>query len=187
MSKYEQNMNVKQTMCERDRKKQVILEKRGMAMTIRILCVGKIKEDFYRKRIEESAARIQRQCRFRITEVADEKTQEHMSQAQIEKVRRTEGERLLHYLPIEAGEWVVALCIDGEESLKHAWYQNMAKRIREREISQLTYIIGGSLGLDERVIRRADQTLSVSKLTFPHQLMRVMLTEHLAQHIRDII
>lgn len=149
-------------------------------MKIRILCVGKIKEVFYQKRIEEYSAEIQKQCQFEIIEVDDEKTAEHMSETELRTVLKAEGERLLRYLNRNSKELVVALCIDGKKYSTEGWNRNLQEQIQKKEIQQITYIIGGSLGLDQTVIQRADQKLSFSNLTFPHQLMRVILTEQIA-------
>lgn len=151
-------------------------------MKIRILCVGKVKEAFYRKQIEEYAVRIRKQHSFEIIEVEDEKTAEHMSEAKRRKVLELEGDRLLKYLERRPEELVAALCIEGKLYSSQAWRKQLQEQIRQRELQQITYVIGGSLGLDERVLRQADQHLSFSRLTFPHQLMRVLLTEQIACH-----
>lgn len=150
-------------------------------MKIRILCVGKVKEAFYRERILEYSKVIQKNCSFEILEVMDERTDGHMSETEIRQVQRAEGERLLKYLNPTGRELVIALCIDGDACSSEAWCRRMTKQIKEQEIALLTFIIGGSLGLDAQVVRRADQRLSFSRLTFPHQLMRVLLAEQIAK------
>lgn len=151
-------------------------------MKIRILCVGKVKEAFYRKQIEEYAARIRKEYSFEILEVADEKTAEHMSEAERKKLLELEGDRLLKHLDRNPRELVAALCIEGKMYSSQTWSNHLQEQIRKKEIQQITYIIGGSLGLDARVVRRADLSLSFSRLTFPHQLMRVLLVEQIACH-----
>ena len=149
-------------------------------MKIRIICVGKVKEAFYRNRIREYSALIQKRCPFEIIEVADERTAEHMSETEVRNVLKVEGERLLNYLKPDGEELVTALCIDGETYTTGEWIKGLESQMKQKDIRQFTFIIGGSLGLAEAVIRRADRKLSFSNLTFPHQLMRVMLTEQLA-------
>lgn len=151
-------------------------------MKIRILCVGKVKEGFYRRLIEEYSTSIRKRCSFEILEVEDEKTAEHMSEAERRKLLEVEGDRLLKYLDRNPKELVAALCIEGKMYSSQDWSSLIREQIRQKEIQQITYIIGGSLGLDARVVRRADLTLSFSRLTFPHQLMRVLLAEQIACH-----
>ena len=149
-------------------------------MKIRILCVGKVKEEFYRNRIREYSAVIRKRCSFEIIEAADERTAEHMSAAEVRRVQKAEGERLLKYLKQDRGELVTALCIDGDMHSTGEWIHDLEVQRKQKDIREFTFIIGGSLGLAEEVIRRSDRQLSFSRLTFPHQLMRVMLAEQLA-------
>lgn len=149
-------------------------------MKIRILCVGALKEEAYKIKIAADAARIRKKCEFEIIEVKDEKNAEHMSDAEILKVKQKEGERLLPYLKKTPGEFVVALCIEGKMHTSESWKQKLKEWREQRQLQQITYIIGGSLGLDPAVIKRADYSLSISRLTFPHNLMRVLLTEQIA-------
>lgn len=150
-------------------------------MKIRILCVGKIKESFYRKRIEELSMEIKKKSALEIIEVEDEKTIEGGSPAELQRIRELEGKRLQRYLTGEAHERRIALCIDGKRYSSQEWNQKIKRDIWEQEINQLTYIIGGSVGMDEAVIQMADVKLSFSNMTFPHQLMRVLLLEQIAQ------
>lgn len=155
-------------------------------MKIRILSVGKVKEDFYRNRIKEYRTIIEKKCSFEIIEVEDEKTAEHMSELEIQQVQNAEGERLLKYLGRNTEELVIALCIDGTMYATREWNQKLRSPIQQGEIRQITYIIGGSLGLAANVIQRADFKLSFSGLTFPHQLMRVLLTEQIAGFVETL-
>lgn len=150
-------------------------------MKIRILCVGKVKEDFYRKRIKELSAQIQKRAGLEIIEVEDEKTIEGGSPAELQKIRELEGNRLKRYLTKEEGELRIALCIDGTKYSGEEWNHKIKQKINDSGIKQLTYVIGGSIGMDESVIRMADIRLSFSDMTFPHQLMRVLLLEQIAQ------
>ncbi len=148
-------------------------------MKLRVLCVGKVKEEFYRNRIQEFSEQLNRQVKTEIIEVEDERTPDGSNELNLNKIRQAEGERLLRYLPKNAEELVIALCIDGKKYNQEQLMRLIKRYEAERGISQVTYVIGGSVGLDERVIRRADVRLSFSDMTFPHQLMRVMLLEQL--------
>lgn len=148
-------------------------------MKIRILCVGKIKEEFYRKQLAEYQKSINKYCQFEIIEVEDEKTMERLSETERNRILKIEGERLNKYLMDNPGELIVALCIEGKKFSSEEWNQKLKNWIQQRELQQVTYIIGGSLGLDSDIVRKADVKLSFSNLTFPHQLMRVMLTEQI--------
>ena len=145
-------------------------------MKITVLAVGKIKEKFYTEAIREYAKRLSRYCELNITEADDEPTPENASLKQEVQIREREGERLLAKIP--AGAHVIALAIEGKpyDSVE------LSKHLSELTLggkSHLVFVIGGSLGLSDAVLRRADEKLSFSRLTFPHQLMRVILLEQL--------
>lgn len=150
-------------------------------MRITILCVGKIKEKFYRDAIEEYKKRLGRYCKLEIIEVADEKTPEGASQALEQQIKEKEGERLL--LKMKEDACVIALAIDGKmrDSVELAEHLD---RLAVSGRSHITFVIGGSLGLSEAVLKRADEKLSFSKMTFPHQLMRVILLEQIYRSYR---
>lgn len=152
-------------------------------MKITILTVGKIKEDFYRKAIDEYSKRLSRYCKLEIIEVADEKTPDTASETVEEQIKDKEGERLLKY--IREDTYVIALAIEGEmlDSI------GLSKAIEQLGItgkSNVAFVIGGSLGLSAQVLKRADRKLSFSKMTFPHQLMRVILLEQIYRSYRII-
>lgn len=150
-------------------------------MKITILCVGKVKEKFYRDAIDEFSKRLSRYCKLEIIEVADEKTEEQASETEIRIVKEKEGERLLKNIKEDA--YVIALCIDG----KQLDSEELSEKIEKLGIqgnSHIYFIIGGSLGLSDEVIKRADFKLSFSKMTFPHQLMRVILLEQIYRGYR---
>ncbi|MGN0242008.1 MAG: 23S rRNA (pseudouridine(1915)-N(3))-methyltransferase RlmH [Candidatus Weimeria sp.] len=152
-------------------------------MKITVYCVGKVKEKFFRDAIEEYLKRLSRYAKLEIVEVKDEKTPENASEAEETRIKQIEGERLLARIPDSA--CVIALAIEGEEltSVK------LAARLAELAISgksQLAFVIGGSLGLSEEVMKRADYKLSFSRMTFPHQLMRVILLEQIYRSFRII-
>ncbi|WP_343210380.1 23S rRNA (pseudouridine(1915)-N(3))-methyltransferase RlmH [Anaerolentibacter hominis] len=153
-------------------------------MKITILCVGKIKEAYFTGGIREYEKRLSRYCKLDIIEVADEKTPDGASEAQETAIRRKEGERLLKQLKDE-NAYVIALAIEGKQrdSLEFA---RLIDELGIRGVSHLVFIIGGSLGLDEAVLARADEKLSFSNMTFPHQLMRVILLEQIYRGYRII-
>ena len=150
-------------------------------MKITILSVGKVKEKFYRDAILEFSKRLSRYCKLEIIEVADEKTQEEASETEIRIVKEKEGERLLKN--IKDDEYVVCLCIDGKQ-LDSEELSEKIEKLGVQGTSHICFIIGGSLGLSDEVVRRADFRLSFSKMTFPHQLMRVILLEHIFRAYR---
>lgn len=150
-------------------------------MRITILCVGKLKEKFYTMAVEEYGKRLSRYCKLEIIEVGDEKTPEQASEAEETRIKNTEGERILKY--VKEGSYLIALAIEG----KMYSSEELAGRIGQLGlggISHLTFIIGGSLGLSDGVLRRADFQLSFSRMTFPHQLMRVILLEQIYRAYR---
>lgn len=150
-------------------------------MKITILCVGKVKEKFYRDAIDEFSKRLSRYCKLEVIEVNDEKTDEQASENEIRLVKEKEGERLLKN--IKEGAYVITLCIDG----KQLDSEELSEKIEKLGIqgnSHIYFVIGGSLGLADAVINRADYKLSFSKMTFPHQLMRVILLEQIYRSYR---
>ena len=143
-------------------------------MNIDIVCVGKIKERYLKDAIAEYSKRLTRFTKISIIEVADEKTPEHASDAVNEQIKAKEGDRILKHLRDNAT--VVALAIEGKQLTS----EQLAAHIAQwglHDVSHVQFVIGGSLGLDPRVLTRADMLLSFSKMTFPHQLMRVILLE----------
>lgn len=150
-------------------------------MKITILCVGKVKEKFYREAIDEFSKRLSRYCKLEIVEVPDEKTDEQASDTEIRIVKEKEGERLLKNIKEDA--YVVALCIDGKQLDSEELSEKM-ENLGVQGTSHIYFVIGGSLGLSDKVIQRADFKLSFSKMTFPHQLMRVILLEQIYRAYR---
>ena len=150
-------------------------------MKITILCVGKVKEKYFTGAIEEYAKRLSRYCKLEIVEVADEKTPDGASTALEEQIKQKEGERLLKYIPEDA--YVCVLAIEGKQLTS----EQLSEKIGElgvRGVSHIVFIIGGSLGLWDAIIKKADFLLSFSKMTFPHQLMRVVLLEQIYRGYR---
>jgi len=150
-------------------------------MKITILTVGKVKEKFYRDAILEFSKRLSRYCKLEIIEVADEKTQEEASETEIRIVKEKEGERLLKNIKDDA--YVVCLCIDGKQ-LDSEDLSDKIEKLGVQGTSHIYFVIGGSLGLADDVVKRADFKLSFSRMTFPHQLMRVILLEQIYRAYR---
>ncbi len=150
-------------------------------MKITLLTVGKIKEKYLRDGIAEYAKRLGRYCKLEIVEVQDEKTPDNASSAQEHQIKALEGERLLRY--IKDTDYVTALAIDGKMLDSVELSENL-ERLFVQGKSSLVFVIGGSLGLSDEVLRRADYRLSFSKMTFPHQLMRMILLEQLYRSFR---
>ncbi len=150
-------------------------------MKITILCVGKIKEKFYRDALAEYAKRLGRYCRLSIVEVEDERTEENAGDALAEQTKEREGARLLRHMRQDA--YRIALAIDGKELDSVAFSQKL-DRLFVSGKSHILFVIGGSLGLHEEVLRAADERMSFSRLTFPHQLMRVILLEQIYRGYR---
>ena len=152
-------------------------------MKITILCVGKIKEKFYRDAVAEYEKRLSRYCRFEVTEVADEKTPDHASENMELLIKEKEAERMEKYL--KEGAYVIALAIEGKQ-LDSVELSQKIDSLGTSGTSHIIFVIGGSLGLAERILKRADYKLSFSKMTFPHQLMRIILSEQIYRSYRII-
>ena len=152
-------------------------------MKITVLCVGKIKEKFYTAAVDEYVKRLSRYSKVEIAEVQDEKTVEGASEKEEERVRDIEGRRLLSR--ISDGAYVIALAIEGE-SMSSVKLAARLEALAASGASHMVFIIGGSLGLSSEVMKRSDMQLSFSKLTFPHQLMRVILLEQIYRSFRII-
>lgn len=152
-------------------------------MKITLITVGKIKEKFFREAVSEYEKRLSRYCRLRIEETADEKTPEKISETQREQILQKEGERILRLLPEDA--CVVTLEIEGRK-LTSEQFAGEIERLGISGISHIALVIGGSLGLHNSIKKRADLAVSFSKMTFPHQLMRVILLEQIYRAYRII-
>ena len=152
-------------------------------MKITLITVGKIKEKYLEQAIGEYSKRLSRYCRLEIIQVADEKTPEGAGAALEEQIKEKEGERILSQ--IREGSFVIALAIEGTMLSSEELAEKIG-RLAVGGTSQITFIIGGSLGLAKRVLNRADYLLSFSKLKFPHQLMRVILLEQIYRSYRII-
>ncbi|MCR5118250.1 MAG: 23S rRNA (pseudouridine(1915)-N(3))-methyltransferase RlmH [Lachnospiraceae bacterium] len=140
-----------------------------------IICVGKIKEKYLEDAIKEYMKRLGAYTNTEIIEVKDEKTPDNASEKEIKKILETEGARIRKYMDDKAH--IFAMAIEGKQLTSEAF----AKRIDDIGMtsSKIQFIIGGSLGIDESIKKDADELLSFSKMTFPHQLMRVVLLEQI--------
>ena len=152
-------------------------------MRITIIAVGKIKEKFYREAIGEYTKRLSKYCKLDIIEVADEKTPERCSETEEQLILSKEADRILKNIRPEM--YVYALAIQGKKSDSVA-FANEINQLALSGKSSLAFIIGGSLGLHTSVLNRADKQISFSDMTFPHQLMRVILTEQIYRGFRII-
>lgn len=150
-------------------------------MKITILCVGKVKEKFYRDAIGEYQKRLSRYCKLEIVEVTDEKTPDGASEIVENQIKEKEGNRILSKIREE--DYVIALAIDGKMQDSVELSKNI-QQLGVRGKSSIVFVIGGSLGLSKAVLKRANEKLSFSKMTFPHQLMRVILLEQVYRSYR---
>ncbi|MGD8190523.1 23S rRNA (pseudouridine(1915)-N(3))-methyltransferase RlmH [Brevibacillus ginsengisoli] len=150
-------------------------------MQITIVTVGKLKEKYLKEGIEEYAKRLSSYCKLQIVEVADEKAPEELSATEMEQVKRKEGERILSQ--IKQDTYVIALAIEGSMWSSEKLSAEL-DRLATYGKSQIAFVIGGSLGLSDQVLKRSDAQLSFSKMTFPHQLMRLILVEQVYRAFR---
>lgn len=148
-----------------------------------MVCVGKVKEKFYRDAIAEYEKRLSKYCRFEVIEVPDEKTPDKAGGAEAEQVKEKEAQRILSKIKEDA--FVCTLEIAGRKFSS----EGLAKWLEQAAVngrSSIVFVIGGSLGLHKSVLKRSDQSLSFSDMTFPHQLMRVILSEQIYRAFRII-
>lgn len=145
-------------------------------MRITLIAVGKIKEKFFEDAIREYSKRLSRYCKLEIVQVTDEKTPDGAGEALELQIKEREGQRILSH--IKDGAYVIALAIKGRMLTSEELSAHMEK-LAVRGVSQIIFVIGGSLGLSQSVMDRADFALSFSPMTFPHQLMRVVALEQI--------
>ena len=143
-------------------------------MRINIVCVGKIKEKYLKLGIDEFKKRLSKYCKLEIIELEDEKAPENLSDKEMLIIKEKEGKKILS--KIKDNSYVIALAIDGK-NLSSEELAETINKLGVRGVSNITFVIGGSLGLSDEVLSRADYKLSFSKMTFPHQLMRLILLE----------
>lgn len=152
-------------------------------MKITLITVGKIKEAYLKSAIAEYSKRLSAYCKLEIIEVADEKTPEQRSDHQTQGILSKEAERILK--AVKEDSFVITLEIEGIQ-LSSEEFAEKLENLAVSGVSHITFIIGGSLGLGAEVRKRADFSLSFSKMTFPHQLMRVILLEQIYRSYRII-
>ena len=152
-------------------------------MKVTLITVGKIKEKYLKDAIAEYSKRLSKYCKLEILEVADEKTPDKASELMEEQIKQKEAERILKY--IKEGTYVITLEIKGKMLSSTELAGKIDKLMLEGK-SSITFIIGGSLGLDTSVLKRSDYALSFSNMTFPHQLMRVILLEQIYRSFKII-
>jgi len=150
-------------------------------MKITVIAVGKIKEKYFTLAIAEYVKRLTRYCKLEIIELQDEKTPDNSSEATNVQIKAKEGDRILASIKDDA--YVVALAINGK-MLDSVELSDKVESLGVNGISHIVFVIGGSLGLDYRVLNKADYELSFSKMTFPHQMMRVILLEQIYRAYR---
>ena len=150
-------------------------------MNIDIIAVGKIKEKFFTQAIEEYSKRLSRFVKFSITEIPDEKIPDNASDKVCLQILEKEGDKILS--KVKDG-YVIALCIEGSE-LSSTEFSELIEKVSLQH-SRITFIIGGSLGLSQKVKKRADFKQSFGRVTLPHQLMRVVLSEQIYRSFKII-
>lgn len=143
-------------------------------MNINVVAVGKIKEKYIQDGIKEFSKRLSRYCNLNIIEVADEKAPENLSDKEMKAIKDKEGERILAKIP--QNSFIISLEIKGREISSEELSKKM-EDIMISGINDITFLIGGSLGLSNEVVAMSNYKLSFSKMTFPHQLMRLILLE----------
>ena len=152
-------------------------------MKITVITVGKIKEKYLKDAIAEYSKRLSKYCKLEIIEVADEKTPDNASEVVEDSIRSKEAERILKYVKDDA--YVITLEIGGKQ-LSSEELADKIDKLGIQGTSHIIFIIGGSIGLGKEVLNKSNYALSFSKMTFPHQLMRVILLEQVYRSYRFI-
>ncbi len=150
-------------------------------MKVTVIGVGRLKEKYWQDAVSEYSKRLGKYVKLEILEVADEKAPETLSAAEADIVKKSEGQRILKN--IKDGAYVIALAIDGRKMSSEKFSDFISERM-VRGAGHLVFVIGGSLGLSEEVLDRADFKLSFSEMTFPHQMMRVILLEQFYRAVK---
>ncbi len=163
------------TLCKNVVTIYVNKEKNRM-FSIKIIVVGKVKEEYLRKKIDELVGTIRKKCNIELIELDDESIPKNAGESIMSLVKEKEGKRILEN--INNQDYVIALCIDGKTT-GDVELANIFSDRKKNDTAHVDFIIGGSLGLSDDVVKRANYKLSFSKMTFPHQLMRVMLLEQI--------
>ena len=150
-------------------------------MNINIIAIGKIKEKFTKEAIKEFQKRLSRYCKLNIMELEDEKAPQNLSQKDMDIIKDKEGERILNKL--NPSSYIIALDIKGKSLSSEDFSKKMEDLMVEGN-NHITFIIGGSIGLSKEVLSKCNYKLSFSKMTFPHQLMRLILLEQIYRGFR---
>ncbi|WP_238546042.1 23S rRNA (pseudouridine(1915)-N(3))-methyltransferase RlmH [Tumebacillus flagellatus] len=150
-------------------------------MNINLLTVGKLKEKYWVGAVEEYKKRLSSYAKVTVVEIPDEPTPDNASPAQEEQIKRKEAEKLLS--KVGERDYVIALAIEGKSLTSEEFAEHLDK-MANQGYSTFTFVIGGSLGLHETVLQRANYKLSFSKFTFPHQMVRVVLLEQVYRAFR---
>lgn len=150
-------------------------------MNIKIITVGKLKEKYLKMGIDEYTKRLGAYCKIELIEVPDEKAPEKLSEAEMLQVKEKEGERILAKIPENA--YVFALAIEGKQRTSEEFSKEI-ERLGIQGKSNLVFVIGGSLGLSQAVMKRSNTLISFGKMTLPHQLMRLVLVEQVYRGFR---
>ncbi|WP_449621013.1 23S rRNA (pseudouridine(1915)-N(3))-methyltransferase RlmH [Robertmurraya sp. Marseille-Q9965] len=150
-------------------------------MNISIITVGKLKEKYLKQGIDEYLKRLSSYAKVEVIEVPDEKAPEELSETEMVQVKEKEGERIL--AKIHPDTYVIALAIEGKQKSSEELADTLDKLATYGK-SKIAFVIGGSLGLSQQVLNRSDEKLSFSKMTFPHQLMRLILVEQVYRAYR---
>jgi 23S rRNA (pseudouridine1915-N3)-methyltransferase len=150
-------------------------------VNISIVSVGKLKEKYLKLGIDEFTKRLTVYAKIELVEVPDEKAPEQLSELEMEQVKQKEGEKIL--AKISSDTYVIALAIDGKMKSSEELADSIDKLATYGK-SKIAFVIGGSLGLSKEVLQRADEKLSFSKMTFPHQMMKLILLEQVYRAFR---
>ncbi|MGO2890799.1 23S rRNA (pseudouridine(1915)-N(3))-methyltransferase RlmH [Enterococcus devriesei] len=150
-------------------------------MNIKIISVGKLKEKYLVQGIAEYTKRLSKYCKISLVEVPDEKAPEKLSEAEMIQVKAKEGDRIL--AKIKESEYVFALAINGKNPSSEEFAETLDK-LQTSGNSQFVFVIGGSLGLSDEVLKRSNAQMSFGKMTYPHQLMRLILAEQIYRAMR---
>ncbi|ERJ12522.1 23S rRNA (pseudouridine(1915)-N(3))-methyltransferase RlmH [Haloplasma contractile] len=150
-------------------------------MKVKLITVGKLKEKYLKQGINEYLKRLTPYGKFNIIELQDEKAPEKLSDKEMGIVKDAEGEKILNH--IKRDEYVISLAIEGKQKSSERLAMDLNNLLTYGK-SKITFIIGGSLGLSEKVYKRSDELLSFSKMTFPHQVMRLILLEQIYRAIK---
>lgn len=145
-------------------------------MKIKVICVGKIKEQYLADGIADFEAKIRKTLPIEIVELPDEKTPQGASEVLENRIKEMEGKRILE--KIDPSDHVFALCIEGKQ-LSTEQFRKRVEQLKQEGKETIDFVIGGSLGLSDEVVRRAKDKISFSSMTFPHQLMRLILMEQI--------